>query len=78
MAVTTSAEPIDWTLVANLAKAISEANLACYADGEWTPGMGEAAAKRVERDIDRALVAIRRGDLPAMRAWLAKLSGVGS
>lgn len=78
MGSTTGAEPIDWILVANLSKAISEANLACYADGEWTPGMGEAAAKRVERDIDQALGAIRRGDLPAMRAWLAKLTGVGS
>lgn len=69
---------IDWALVADLAKAISEANLACYADGEWTPGMGEAAAKRVERDIDQALYAIRQGDLAAMRVWLAKLMGVGS
>lgn len=70
--------PIDWPLVADLAKAISEANLACYADGEWTPGMGEAGAKRVEADINQALETIRRGDLPAMRSWVRKLSGIGS
>lgn len=63
----------DWAAVSRLAVAMCDASVASYADGEWSPGIGERAAERLRADVDGAREALASGSMLRIRTALAAL-----